>query len=165
MVEGGREKWIEEREQGGGRVAVALRDDEGALGAGWFPGSMCVPPPSLHSAPPCTLLPIHRLWPPLGVVIQISKSVCFHPPPSLEPPFPPHPLFTLRSPLRPPFAGHLSHQLPSFHGNLEAGLCILYSVCDKPTRYVCSCRCGLPTSARSRPNVCIRLCTCAWALV
>lgn len=62
-------------------MAVALRDDEGALGAGWFPGSMCVPPPSLHSAtPPCPLLPTHRLWPPLGVVIQISKSVCFHPP-------------------------------------------------------------------------------------
>jgi len=56
-VGGGREKWIEEREQGGGRVAVALRDDEGALGAGWFPGSMCVPPPSLHSAPPAPSYP------------------------------------------------------------------------------------------------------------
>lgn len=58
---------------GGGWVAVALRDDEGALGAGWFPGSMCVPPPSTGKESPGFSYPLSPL---LGVVIQISKSVC-----------------------------------------------------------------------------------------
>lgn len=58
---------------GGGWVAVALRDDEGASGAGWFPGSMCVPPPSTGKESPSFSYPLSPL---LGVVIQISKSVC-----------------------------------------------------------------------------------------
>lgn len=138
----------------------------------------CVCPRLLYTQPPSApLLPIHRLWPPLGVVIQISKSVCFHPPfpqtsfsSTFSPPPPPHP-HPLPSPLyvhstfaastSSPVAGYLSHQLPSFHGNLGAGLCILYSVCDKPTRYVCSCRCRPPTpSVRSCQCVYERLYVC-----
>lgn len=90
---------MEEREQGGGRVAVALRDDEGALGAGWFPGSMCVPPPSLHSATP---LPPPNHPPPLAAPggSYTNFQECLLPP---SVPLNLLPLFTPRSPLRPLF--------------------------------------------------------------
>lgn len=153
---------VQERARGGGRVAVALRDDEGALGARGGSSDRCVcprllytqPPPGSFYSPPSPSSAAFRLWPPLGVVIQISKSVCFHPP------FPrtsSSSLHVRRASTSPPFAGHLSHQLPSFHSNPGAGLCILYSVCDKPTRYVCSCRCVLPSPfTLARPRAFVR---------
>lgn len=97
--EGGKGTGMEEREQGGGRVAVALRDDEGALGAGWFPGSMCVPPPSLHSATP---LPPPNHPPPLAAPggSYTNFQECLLPP---SVPLNLLPLFTPRSPLRPLF--------------------------------------------------------------
>lgn len=79
-------------------MAVALRDDEGALGAGWFPGSMCVPPPSLHSAtPPCPPLTYPPpLAAPGGSYTNFQECL-------LPPSVPSYLLllFTLRSPLRP----------------------------------------------------------------
>lgn len=89
--------------------------------AGWFPGSMCVPPPSKsHPALPLALpLPFRSL----GVVIQISKSVC---PLTPRISFPRLSILLRLSSTSTSPAGS-----SSFHGNLEAGLCILYPVCDR----------------------------------
>lgn len=88
--------------------------------AGWFPGSMCVPPPSKsHPALPLALpLPFRSL----GVVIQISKSVC---------PLTPRISFPRLSILLRLSSSTSPAGSSSFHGNLEAGLCILYPVCDR----------------------------------
>lgn len=115
------------------------------FGVGWFWIDVCAPAPPLPLSSPtapgdsytnfqeCLAFPLAFSFPLVSfspILLLVFSTSCFS---TL-------PLF---------FSG----QLYGFYGNAGAGLCILYLVCDKLTRYMCSWECG---------NTCVNIHTCTY---
>lgn len=152
---------MEEREQGGGRVAVALRDDEGALGAGWFPGSMCVPPPSLHS-----VTPLHPPTHPPPLAAPGGSYTNFQE--CLLPPSVPSNLllFTPRSPLRPLLPSPGTSRTSSQVSMATWRRVFAYYTLCVTSRLVRYARVGVgypPSRASEHVSMCMNVCACTCA--